>query len=445
MEIFYRTLEIINYICCAISTVLFAIQLIYILFIWLPPKHFKESTHYHKMAVLIVARNESDVIGETVKSLLDQQTYPKDRFDVFVCADNCTDDTEAKAKAAGAITYTHSDPDPAHHRAAFPVQYAMNEILKDYPGVYDAFIRFDADNHACPDYLKKMNDAFSLGCDICRPFESSTNPTQNNWTKVSAIYYIRDSRIACNFRERCHMDSMLTGAGMLVSTKIIQEIGGWDALSMSDDSEFTMKRMMGKHRIHYVADAIVYEDQPSNAKDTFARVSRMGHGLNDVFWKIGWRFAGHFFVSGRISFIDLFFQMAFVPIGFMACTWYPCYYIYYILGHLINAFVPNGNWLGGIYEISGNLLTAGRSQEILWTLLWGIVGVIASFYVIYVLQAWLALMLSKKHLGLKSLKGYWSGIFLSPVFMVFYGIADTLGVIMKPKWAKVHRNPGKKQ
>ena len=132
MEIFYRTLEIINYICCAISTVLFAIQLIYILFIWLPPKHFKESTNYHKMAVLIVARNESDVIGETVKSLLDQQTYPKDRFDVFVCADNCTDDTEAKAKAAGAITYTHSDPDPAHHRAAFPVQYAMKERGQGY-------------------------------------------------------------------------------------------------------------------------------------------------------------------------------------------------------------------------------------------------------------------------------------------------------------------------
>jgi hypothetical protein len=76
--------------------------------------------------------------------------------------------------------------------------------------------------------------------------------------------------------------------------------------------------------------------------------------------------------------------------------------------------------------------------------MWGIVGILASFYVTYVLQAWLALELSKKHLGLKSLKGYWSGIFLSPIFMVFYGIADTLGVMMKPKWAKVHRNPGKK-
>jgi cellulose synthase/poly-beta-1,6-N-acetylglucosamine synthase-like glycosyltransferase len=444
MEIFYRTLEIINYVCCGISTLLFVVQMIYILFIWLPPKHFKESTDYHKMAVLIVARNESDVIGDTVKSLLEKQTYPRDKFDVFVCADNCTDDTEAKAKEAGAITYTHSDPNPAHHRAAFPVQYAMDRILKDYPGVYDAFIRFDADNHANPDYIRRMNDAFSLGYDICRPFEGSTNPTQNNWTKVSAIYYVRDCRVSSNFRERCHMDSMLTGAGMMVSTKIIEESGGWDALSMSDDSEFTMKRMMAKHRIHYVVDAIVYEDQPSNAKDTFARVSRMGHGLNDVFWKIGWRFVGHFFVSGRISFIDLFLQMAFVPIGFMCCTWFPCYYIYYILGHLINAFVPNGNWLAGITDVSGVPLTPANSAGILWTLMWGIVGVIASFYVIYVVQAFLALILSKKQLGIKNLKGYWSGIFLSPIFMIFYGIADTLGVLMKPKWAKVHRNPGKK-
>jgi hypothetical protein len=111
---------------------------------------------------------------------------------------------------------------------------------------------------------------------------------------------------------------------------------------------------------------------------------------------------------------------------------------------LINAFVPNGNWLAGITDVSGVPLTPANSAGILWTLMWGIVGVIASFYVIYVVQAFLALILSKKQLGIKNLKGYWSGIFLSPIFMIFYGIADTLGVLMKPKWAKVHRNPGKK-
>ncbi|MFA6620653.1 MAG: glycosyltransferase family 2 protein, partial [Bacilli bacterium] len=232
MQNFYLTLEIINYVCCGVSSLGFVVQLIYIFFIWLPPKHLKEAKTYHKIAVVIAARDESEVIGSTVESLLQGQSYPKDKYDVFVCADNCADDTEEAAKKAGAITYVHCDEDPSHHCVAYPLRYLMNKVLADYPGVYEAFIRFDADNHACPDYLKRMNDAFDLGYDIARPFEASTNPTQNNWAKVSAIYYIRDCRIASNFRERCHMDSMLTGAGMMVSTKIIEECGGWDAFSM---------------------------------------------------------------------------------------------------------------------------------------------------------------------------------------------------------------------
>lgn len=439
MQNFYLTLEIINYVCCAISSVGFVVQLIYIFFIWLPPKHFPSAKTYHKIAVVIAAKDESDVIGETVESLLKNQTYPKDKFDVFVCADNCSDATEETAKRAGAITYVHQDGDPSHHCVAYPLRYLMNKVLEDHPGVYDLFIRFDADNHACPDYLKRMNDAYEQGVEIARPFEASTNPTQNAWTEVSAIYYIRDCRIASNFRERCSMDSMLTGAGMMVSTKIIKDIGGWDAFSMIEDSEFTMKRMEDKYHVHYVADAIVYEDQPSTAKDTFARVTRMGHALNNVFWQKGWGFAGHFFTTGRVSFIDLFLQMAFVPIGFMCCTWFPLYYIYYIIGHLVNAF--DVNWLSGVTDLSGHLLTPDGSISVLMTLMLGIVGVLASFYVTYALQAWLALELSKKHMGLKSLKGYWSGIFLSPIFMVFYGIADTLGVLMRPKWKKVARNP----
>jgi hypothetical protein len=55
MDIFYKVLEIINYVCCAISSLGFVVQIIYIFFIWLPPKHFKASENYHKMAVVIVA------------------------------------------------------------------------------------------------------------------------------------------------------------------------------------------------------------------------------------------------------------------------------------------------------------------------------------------------------------------------------------------------------
>ena len=52
-----------------------------------------------RFAVLIPAHNEEAVIGPLIESLL-RQEYPRELYDVFVVADNCTDGTAAAARAA---------------------------------------------------------------------------------------------------------------------------------------------------------------------------------------------------------------------------------------------------------------------------------------------------------------------------------------------------------
>ena len=46
----------------------------------------------HKYAVIIAARNEELVIGQLIKSIKNQK-YPEKLIDIFVVADNCTDNT----------------------------------------------------------------------------------------------------------------------------------------------------------------------------------------------------------------------------------------------------------------------------------------------------------------------------------------------------------------
>ena len=441
MDIFWKTLEIINWVVIGISSLCFAFQLVMILFFWMKEKHFKPSEEYHRCAVVICARNEKDVIEDAVKDLLENQNYPKDRFDVYVVADNCTDNTAELAEKAGARVLVHNDPDPAHHRASYAIQYGFAKIIESGEK-YDFFIKFDADNHGCRDYIREMNNAFSSGVKIARPYEASTNGTQNTWTAVSATYYIRDSRIACNFRENLHLDSMLTGAGMMVATSIIERLPGyWDALSTSDDSEFTLKRLLEKERVHYVADAIVYEDQPSTMKDTWNRLTRMAHGLHEVFWTKGWKLLGTFFTTGRWSHVDLFVQLLMVPFTILAFFWFVPYYVFYALCHLINwVGTP---WMSGISGLDGVLITPAVSQSAFINLLVMAAVVIGSFLVIYPLQTFLAMAMSKKKLGWESYKGYKRSVFLSPLFMVFYGLATAVGIITKPKWKQVKRNAKK--
>lgn len=52
----------------------------------------KPSTPKNKFAVLIPARNEENTIANLIQSL-QQQSYPKDLYDIIVIPNNCKDNT----------------------------------------------------------------------------------------------------------------------------------------------------------------------------------------------------------------------------------------------------------------------------------------------------------------------------------------------------------------
>lgn len=435
MEVFYRVLEIINWVVIGIAILSFLFQFVMIAFVGLKPKKFPVSKNKKKIAVLVLARNEEAVIAHTVSHIF-KQNYPKNKFDVYVVAHNCTDNTFEEAKKAGAIVIARGDDDPKKRRVSWAFKYGVEYILslnKDY----DFLVRFDADNLPEEMFLSKMNDAFNSGVELARGFEASTNATQNMWTSVSFNYYVRDSRIASNFRERMGIDSMLPGPGMSISMKILKE-SGWDALGTSEDSEYTLNRLLENKRTNYVSDAVVYEDQPSTAKDTWNRITRMGHGLHNLFWKKGWRLFGHFFKSGRWSNVDLFMQLVMVVFSVLAFGWFVPYYLAYEVCHLINWVGPN--FMGSISGLDGKLFTPLVSQgKFLEILIFGAI-VLGSFIIIYPLQAFLGVRLSKDILKYDSIKKYLPGIAISPLFMLFYGLGIFVGVISKPKWKQIKRN-----
>ena len=53
-------------------------------------------------AVIVAAHDESMVIGQLIENLRAME-YPETLYDIFVIADNCSDDTAEIAKKAGAI------------------------------------------------------------------------------------------------------------------------------------------------------------------------------------------------------------------------------------------------------------------------------------------------------------------------------------------------------
>lgn len=430
----YSFFEIFNYVIILICSLGFLSQLFFFIFSFLKNKSLPKSDKYHRIAIIIPVHNEAEVIEKTIHTIKTKQKYPMDLVDIFVCCHNCTDNSYEICQKLGVTTLKLDDPDPRHALAVYPLDYILKYIIENKPDYYDFVIKMDADNILDDNFLSVMNDGYSKGYKACRGYLASTNLTQNNWTKVSGLYYMRDSRISCQVREAFHLSSMLDGgAGMMLSMDLYKQFNGYGAKGGSDDIEITLLLLYKRVKIHYLKDAIVYNDQPSTFKDTFNRNSRMGHGLNLLFLKHSPRMIFEGIFTGKISLIDLFLQLLFIPTSFISFVWLIPYYVTILIFHMCNFFVP-----GGI-DCMNVIMSPGMSGQYIINILMNGGIFLLSIAVLYIIETVICTVSAKKVIKIDGKKMV-SGIFLSPLFMLLYNVCIFAGIVSKPKWKKLKRN-----
>ena len=433
---FYSVCEIINYVIIIICSLGFVMQFVFFLLSFLRNKKLPVSTNYKRFAVIIACHNEEEVIALTINKIRETTNYPLDKIDFFVCAHNCTDNTYEVAKEAGAIVYKLDDPDPTHRKAAYPIDFLIKKVITEYRNNYDIITKIDADNICDKDFFNKMNDAHNYGYKITRGYIASPNITQNIWTKCSALYYMRDSRISSQVREALHLDSLLDGgAGGSIDIEIYEELGGLGTFDSSDDMDLTLKLLYKKHRIHYVREAIIYNDQVSTFKDTANRNARMAHGLNLIFFRDFFKMPYYAIKNGRLSLIDMFLQLLFIPISFLSLFWIVPYYLITMVFHFCNAY-----WVAGGVPFMVEWMTPAMSQEQISLVLMSAVIFIVTLFTMYITEMVICVYDGKKQGQNITFKNMLDGILLSPLFMLLYNFFVCKGIITRPKWNKLKRN-----
>ena len=126
-EILYQILTYVNNAILCVIGIPFALQIFYMIFFWVKKKTYKKTTNLNRVAIIICARNEDNVIYSTIRAIYEKQKYPKELYDVFVIANNCTDKTYEEAERAGAIVYRLDDLNPKHHRVSYPLQFGFKK------------------------------------------------------------------------------------------------------------------------------------------------------------------------------------------------------------------------------------------------------------------------------------------------------------------------------
>lgn len=229
-----------------------------------------------RFAVLLPAYNEEKVIRFSIESLL-RMSYPRDRFDIFVVADHCTDGTVEIARSLGVRVLEHAGPDkkPGKGRA---LRWACSRVLEE--GGYDALAYFDADSLAHPDFLKVMNAYLAAGEVALQGRQLAKNA--DNWlSRILASGHIVSNWFFQKPKYALGLSATLHGKGMCFS-KEVSEKYPWDETCLTEDIEIQMRLIRFGVRIAWAEDAVVYDEEPVTVRQYVKRTVRWTRGSLDA-------------------------------------------------------------------------------------------------------------------------------------------------------------------
>lgn len=301
-EIAMKAIIFLNCVISIVFTLCYAYQFFYI-FVGLLKKPVEfVAKQQHRFAVVISARNESSVIGNLIKSIRSQR-YPKELVDIFVIADNCTDNTAEIARNAGAIVYERFNKEQVGK--GYALDWMFKIINTDYAEKnYEGYIIFDADNILDPNYIAEMNKVFDNGYRIITSYRNSKNYDGNWITAGYSLWFLREARYLNNARMQLGTSCAISGTGFLVSADVIRENGGWIHHLLTEDIEFTIDSVIKGEKIGYCANAVLYDEQPTQFNQSYTQRLRWAKGFYQVFANYGTKLFGGIF-KGNFSCFDM--------------------------------------------------------------------------------------------------------------------------------------------
>ena len=348
-----KLIENYNFILLLFFMACYFYQAVYVLIgLFKKDKKMPDDPELRRYAVLISARNESAVIGELLQSI-QQQNYPSELIDIYVVADNCTDDTAEAARQNGAHVFERFNTRKVGK--GYALDYAFRKI-DEAEGIraYAGYFVFDADNVLDPNFVREMNRTFSLGYPILTSYRNSKN-YDSNWISAGyALWFLRESRFLNGARMKCNTSCAISGTGFLVSSDVIARDHGWKYSLLTEDIEFSTDHIIRGDKIGYCKNAILYDEQPTDFKVSWNQRLRWTKGFYQVFAHYGAGLVNGIFRRGSFQCYDMLMTIAPATLLTLSSLLLNGFFTFYgfLTGHALiaeAAFLAMGGCLISVY------------------------------------------------------------------------------------------------
>jgi cellulose synthase/poly-beta-1,6-N-acetylglucosamine synthase-like glycosyltransferase len=229
-----------------------------------------------RFAVVVPAHDEARGIAGTIESLT-ALDYPRELYDLVVVADNCTDDTAERARAAGARVLERDEP--ARRGKGYALAHAFERILAE--GRAGAVVVVDADTVVSPNLLRAFSARLDGGAAAVQTDYAIRN-TDASWrTRLMAVAFAAVHSLRSLGRERLGLSCGLRGNGMCFTTALLAAVPH-DAFSIVEDLEYGVRLGVAGHRVRYAAEAHVHGEMPAGERQSRTQRRRWEAGRAQV-------------------------------------------------------------------------------------------------------------------------------------------------------------------
>ena len=242
-----------------------------------------ESEVLPKFSIIVPTKDEEVVIGRCLTGLLNVD-YPKDKMQIIIVDGNssdstcqiCSEYTSKYPQTFSLISEKQSNGKPAALNLAMPL------ITGEIVGV------FDADSLPEKDVLKRAAAHFTdKQIMAVQGTTTSLNEKRNILTRVIAMEEKAWYQALLTGREKMQLFVPLNGSCQFVRRTVLEELGGWDETSLTEDVELALRLVEKKHMIKYAPDVRSGQETPNTLGDLVKQRVRWYRGYMETALKYG--------------------------------------------------------------------------------------------------------------------------------------------------------------
>jgi cellulose synthase/poly-beta-1,6-N-acetylglucosamine synthase-like glycosyltransferase len=224
-----------------------------------------------RVAVVVPAHNEELSIASCVASLL---SAGKDDIDVsvYVIADNCSDNTSAVSRQAGAMVLERQSE--TERGKGHALHFAFTELERIG---FDCVLVVDADTIVAPNFLVAAAGALRAGSDAVQVRYVARNASDNMRTRLMSLALRAFNVIRPRGRQNLNLSAGILGNGFGLRRETLTAVP-YHAASVVEDLEYHLSLVRSGRRVMFVDDTAVYGEMPVRGQGVETQRSRWEGG-----------------------------------------------------------------------------------------------------------------------------------------------------------------------